>query len=379
MEILKRLLEEHAAQLGISPDRVEPVRMELDVLLERGTLIDLDVRGISLFSTRATWEELGVPAEATRRTRFTKGVKYLAPKPYIASFRSLETRSRKWLNDHSFDVAGFSPYRYVPFTAYETWREGHEKLVKEWEALKAKLLSEYECLVATLKEDFEEVAREAARALDLRDEAQRELVTRVVEQAQASMPSHEALTFGLTLDYRAGLLLSRARIEQELLSAARLETKRRETLAKARVAEAEADQKKRQLAEMRKAELEHYKEQLQQMASPISEVFHQIRAQMHEDATAVLEAMRRHEGKLIGPAVRRARSMIETFRLLNVLDDEGLERLLSGIDRSLSVPASERKVGDLEETLRQIADLTKESAAEVQKLAAPSRWGALRL
>ncbi|MBC8253908.1 MAG: hypothetical protein H8E35_07760 [Ardenticatenia bacterium] len=379
MEVLKQLLDEHATRLGISPDRVEPVRIEMDVLLERGTLIDLDVRGISLFSTRATWEELGVPAEATRRARFTKGAKYLVPKPYISSFRSLETRARRWLNDHSFDVMGFRPYRYVPFTAYKTWRGGSEKLVKEWGELKTKLLSEHEALLATLEEDFEEVAREAAHALGLRDEAQRELVTRVVERAQAAMPSHEALAFGLTLDYRAGMLLGRSRIEQELLSAARLETKRRETLAKARVAEAEADQKKRQLAEMRKAELKHYKEQLQQMASPMSEVFHQIRAQMHEDAAAVLETMCRNEGKLIGPAVRRARSMIETFRLLNVLDDEGLERLLDGIDRNLSVPAPERKVGDLEKTLRQIADLTKESAAEVQRLAVPSRWGALRL
>jgi len=130
---------------------------------------------------------------------------------------------------------------------------------------------------------------------------------------------------------------------------------------------------------MRKAELEHYKEQLRQMASPIAEVFHQLRAQMYEDAVAVLTTMQKNDGKLIGPAVRRARSMVETFRLLNALDDKELEKLLDAIERQLEAAPSERRAAQVEETLHQIARLTHRSAAEVRRLTAPSRWQALRL
>lgn len=50
------LRSEHAEKVGVEPDRVEVVRLELDMLLERGTLVDIDVHGISMFTTRATWQ-----------------------------------------------------------------------------------------------------------------------------------------------------------------------------------------------------------------------------------------------------------------------------------------------------------------------------------
>jgi len=379
-DVLERLRAEHAAKLGVSADQVDLVRVDLDVLLSLGTLIDLDVRGISLFSRRATWEELGIPREAARRTRFTRGVKNLISKEYIAGFRSLETRARRWLDDHSFDVTGCRPFRFVPYTAYERWREGHEKLTREWEALKARLLSEYEaCVVPTLEEDFTKIAVEAARALGLSGRAREQFAAQVVERARLAMPSYDAIAAGLSLDYRAGLLLSRVRIEEEVLAATRLEAERQEAVARARAVEAEASHKERLLAEMRKAELEHYREQLKEMASPMGEVFHQLRAQMFEDATAVLETMQNNEGKLIGPAARRAGGMVETFRLLNALDDKELEGLLKRIETRLSGPAGDERTGQVEKTMREIARLTHRSAEEVRRLAAPSRWGALRL
>ena len=379
-DVLERLRARHAAKLDIPTDRVELVELDLDVLLKLGTLIDIDVRGLSSFTRRATWEELGVPEASARRARFTRGVKNLIPQEYIRAFRSLEVRARRWLNEHSFDVTGFRPYRYVPFTAYPSWREGHERLVRQWEMLKLKVLFEYRfLLVPELEEDFEEVAVEAARALRLRGQKRQEFIAHVIERAKAAMPTYRALCESLVLDYRAGLLLSRARIEEELAVAAEMEAKRREALARARAAEAEAAHKERLLEEMRKAELEHYKEQLRQMASPIAEVFHQLRAQMYEDAVAVLTTMQKNNGKLIGPAVRRARSMVKTFRLLNALDDKELEKLLDAIERQLEAGPSERRAAQVEETLHQIARLTHRSAAEVRRLTAPSRWQALRL
>ena len=387
---LDLIREQHAERLGIPADRVALVRFDLDVLLQLGILVDLDVRGISRFTARASWEELGIPEAAIRRARFTRGVKALVPKDYIAAFRSIEVRARRLLDDLSFDVMGFRPYRYVPYTAYSKWREGHERLVQEWEALKAGLLFHYRFqVVPALEEDFREVAVEAAQALGMKDgEGKEAFVATIVKRARAAMPSFQDIVEGLVLEYSTAVLVSPAAIERDLAERDEIRRARRlieeqAQLEEARIraerqrVEAESRERERLLVEMRQAELAHYRQQLEQMASPIAEVFHRLRAQMFEDAQAVLATMERNEGRLIGPAVRKARGMIESFRLLNALDDQKLEGLLTRMEAHLEAP--ERDAGAVEDALRQIAAVTRESAREVQKLVKPSRWGAIRL
>jgi hypothetical protein len=98
---------------------------------ELGVLVDVDVHGTSMFTARATWNELGIPEEDTRRKRLKRGTEDLIPKVYIGRLRSLEARFRQSLDKHSFDVAGFRPYRWVPFTAYESWRGEWDRLQEE--------------------------------------------------------------------------------------------------------------------------------------------------------------------------------------------------------------------------------------------------------
>jgi len=386
---LERIRKEHAERLGISPERVSLVRLDLDILLELGILVDLDVRGISRFTSRATWEELGVPASAVRRARFTRGVKALVPKEYIAAFRSIEVRARRWLDSLSFDVMGFRPYRFLPYTAYRKWREGHEKLVREWKSLKAGLLWGYRFqIVPALEEDFQEVALEAAAALGIEAKEKEEFVAGIVQRAKAAMPTFQDLVDGLVLEYSTAALITPSAVERDLAEVEEIRRERRLAEERAQLEEAriraqreridaEVRERKRLLAEMRQAELEHYRQQLQKMAAPIAEVFHQLRAQMYQDAQAVLATMERNEGRLIGPAVRRARSMVETFRLLNALNDTELEALLSRMEAHLDAP--QRNAGAVEDALRRIAAVTHGSAKEVERMVRPSRWAAIRL
>ena len=398
---LEALREAHAQKVGVEPDRVELVRLELDILLEHGTLVDLDVHGLSMFSTRATWQELGVPESAVRRARFTRGGKDLIPREYIRAFQSLEVRLRHCLDSHSFVVEGFHPYRWVPFTSYGKWREAHQQIVQEWDQLRKNLLEEYdEQLVPLLERDFTQVAEEAWISLGHygqgNDVDKETFVTGIVAAAQRRMPAREEIETRLRIDYRTAALVSPTLVEQELayrdeitqerelarqqalLEQTRLQAEKTEEEARRRIALEQAQQQERLLRQMREAELAHYRQQLAEMTSPIAGVFGQLRDRMLQDAQAVLATMQRNEGQLIGPAVRQARGMVETFRLLNATGDQELEELLDRMEGLLNQKPDGQRTAAVQQVLHDIATVASQQAVEVRELVRRGRFAALR-
>jgi len=132
------------------------------------------------------------------------------------------------------------------------------------------------------------------------------------------------------------------------------------------------------LEEMRKAEMAHYREQLQDMASPIKAVFGQLRAQIYDDARAVAASLRKH-GALIGASSRRAKSMCQTFRLLDALDDRELNRLIGQIEGQLNECAPERDLAEIEAVLNEVVDLTHEAALDLETMQrGRGRWSAVQ-
>mgnify|MGYP000063348265 CR=1 FL=1 len=382
MDTLRRR-EEAARELGVQPDEVALIVLDLDWLLKAGALIDIDIGGVTIFSRRSSWEELGVPEQSLRRRRFTKGVKHLIPPEYIKRLRSLAERARQLLDHYSFVVEGFRPYRWVPYTAYHKWRREFEKLRQEFEALKAEILAKYDEFVESLRRDFEAIAQEVYPTLGP-EMSLEEFTASLIEKALSKMPPKEALGQALYMEYKTAILVDPASWERHLaeVKKARLEAEielerlraEREKIELARILEQEkALQELRKLEEMRRAELEHYKEQLRRMASPVEEVLHQLRARMCEHARAVLELLRTH-GTLTGPGVRRVKNMVETFRLLNALGDKELERLINEVAREMEKRTQDSE--NLADLLNQIVDLTAESA---QKALKPSRASAVRL
>ena len=396
------LREEHAHRVGVEPDKVELVRLELDILLERGTLVDLDVHGVSMFTTRATWKELGVAESAVRRARFTRGGKGLLPRDYIRAFKSLEARARQCLDRHSFVVEGFHPFRWIPFTSYAKWREAHGKIVQEWDELKEKLLEEYEeQLTPLLEGDFTQIGEEAWMSLgrhgqERDDMGQEAFVAGIVAAARRRMPTKEEIRSRLRIDYRTAALVSPTLVERELahrdqireereiarqqarLEMARVEAERVEEEARRQAALEEARQQERLVREMREAELAHYRQQLAEMTSPIAGVFSQLRDQMLSDAQAVLETMRRNKGQLIGPAVRRARGMVETFQVLNATGDQELEELLNQMEGFLDQDPGEQRTAAVRQVLHSITSVASQEAVGVRELIQRGRFATLR-
>lgn len=408
------------------PDELENARrVSLDItrMKRRGVLVDVDVHGMSMFSRRVTWAELGIPDEDTRRKRLHRGSKDLLPKKYMGKLRSLETRFRQSLDRHSFLLQGFQPYRWVPFTAYAAWKEQWAELQEELEDLKSQILTFYETFVEDLRGDFAEIAQEAWDAIRARrpdDAGEFAVITRhgvyesreafieaVVDHAIAQMPSREDIRNGLYVDYKNALVVTGADLEEELLRYDELATARaREHDAQDRLRDEKWQRKvamnlkqremeqaadlrmqaeRAKLEAMRQAELEHARKQVAQTVSPLQEVFEQFRAQISSDVNAIARSIDKN-GHVRGKVAQRARGLLDAYRLLgSATGDEELEEALRDLrsrlaERPEDPDEGKYDTGSVMVSLRQIAELCHEQAELVElRASGRTRAGALEI
>ncbi len=152
----------HAEKLGVEPERVELVRLQLAKLAEDGTLVDVDVVGLSRFTRRLSWEDLGVKPPAGRAIKFTPGKNGLIPNRYLAPLESAAHAAREALEDLSYDITGFRPYRWIPFTAWQEWQRRFGAAQKALHKAKEAILVDYEVIQDEMAEAFNRMARDAA-------------------------------------------------------------------------------------------------------------------------------------------------------------------------------------------------------------------------
>jgi len=227
----------------------------------------------------------------------------------------------------------------------------------------------------------------------------------VMVRVRRAIPSPEVIRDRLKLTYSTAALVSPSVVEAELahrdeirrmremaqeaecarreekdkerrLAREHEEAQKRQIWAQARLVELEAEHRQKQLEEMRTVEREHYRQQLTHMASPVLAIFNSLRAQMHAGAQAVLETLK--SGRANGPAVRKARGMVQAFRLLNGLEDDEMDRLIVRAD-ALVNQADELDTRALEDVMKEIVSLAAQASADVQIAAhRGGRWRGLR-
>jgi len=232
-----------------------------------------------------------------------------------------------------------------------------------------------------------------------------EFVENVMVRVWRAIPTPEIIRERLTLTYSTAALVNPSVVEDELahrdeirrmrqaaqeaederreqkgkerrLAREQEEAQKRHIWAQARLVELEAENRQKQLEDMRAVERDHYRQQLEQMASPVLAIFSSLRAQMHAGAQAVLQVLQ--SGKANGPATRKARGMVQAFRLLNGLEDDELDRLIAQAD-ALVNQAEQLDTQALEAVMKQVRDLTAQATADAQIAAhRGGRWRGLR-
>lgn len=347
-------LRSAAAQLtGLAMDRFQTVQLELETLTRQGLLVDLEISGVTMFTKLASYDELGISeAEDVLRSRINRPTRNLIPEGQIKALRSVEASMRQMLVDVSRDVAGFRPYRWVPFTRYEDFRSRWSALVNRFEEIKAEILASLDFYRDDLAADFTRIAINAWRSIRAKDAfpvlsdalgrrailTQDEFVDSVLDKVMSRFPTRSEVEKGLKADYRPLLVYGAEQIErdraraalvraQSALEQADLQAQTDEAFfrsqAAAHDAQLAAQMNDARLQAMFSAEAEHARAQLASMASPFEELFTQLRADMANAAVEMAASIK--GGQRIHPKVaERGRRLVEVFDLMATHDDRVL-------------------------------------------------------
>jgi hypothetical protein len=384
------------------------VRLQLEQLRTEGILVDLNITGTGIFTKSTNWLELGIPdwVGDKRTTQFTKGTKYLYPEEKVAKIKSFESRLRQNLDKHSFDVTGFRPFRWLPYTAYQAWRSKHDEIVNQANAyIQIELLDCHDQCLEYVAESFAKIAgaawlsatggenekgrrTQAYKYIQIKDKAKgnivldrAQFVQYIVDQAVALVPSVVDIMNKLRFDYTTALVYGQEDIAADEAKAQniranvyferekaqiKLDALREKTRKKAWDNQLQQRTKEEMLEAMRQAEYDHHREQLRETVSPFVEVYRQAIGQFINHAKDMLESIQKNK-HVRGKVAERGRGLLDIYNLL-VLPGMGDDRMMDYLKdlRALLGPADEtRNTEAITAKLQDIIALEKEIAADM--------------
>lgn len=355
---------------GVTPTRT--VKMELSFLRTQGILVDLSITGTGMFSKTPNWVELGVPEfdNDPRTKQFTKGTKCLSIPEKVAKLKSFESRLRQNLDKFSYEVTGFKPFRWLPFTAYQAWRTKHDQIVSEAKTfVDEHFINQHDENMDYVSDEFTKIAEAAwlsattgqnangrrtqkYQYVILWDKVKGEnvsldhdaFVDYIVAQAMSQVPTPEQIMNKLSFDYTTALVYGEEDIAADEAAAANiraqvslekekadLENQALREQVRKQAWDNQADQMEREakIEAMRQAEYEHHRAQLQQTVSPFVEVYRQAINQFIDHAKDILESVQKNK-HIRGKVAERGRNLLDIYNLM-VIPGMGDERMMQNL------------------------------------------------
>ncbi len=352
---------------GVAPSRT--VKMELSFLRTQGILIDLDITGTGMFSKAPNWVELGIQEfNSDPRTRqFTKGTKCLTVPEKAAKIKSFESRLRQNLNKHTYDVTGFRPFRWLPYTAYQAWRTKHDQIVAEantyimeqmidlhdenvdYVVAEFTQIADAAWLSATTGETEKKRRTQKYSHVILWDKTQSKNLTLdhdgfvdyIVNQALSQVPTPEQILNKLRFDYTTALVYGEEDVAADEAAAANiraqvafdrertnLENELLREQVRKQAWDNQTDQMEREarIEAMREAEYAHHRQQLQETVSPFVEVYRQAISQFIDHAKDILESVQKNK-HIRGKVAERGRGLLDIYNLM-VIPGMGDDRMM---------------------------------------------------
>lgn len=402
-----------AERAGLETARVERLPFDLSALNDEGVFVNVDAQGFGLLDRRLGWEELGVTLPGSGALAFRPPRCGLLPDRYRLPLLRPAARAHAALHRYSFkfqlaETLLESPsYRWVPWTAFESFEAEFREAQQTLAAAKADVLQHYDAVRETVVATFLQLAADSARRLAATARSTPvDFEGTVVKSVLRAMPSPEDLRERLTVRFRVGVLLlgsemleeqrlaheARRRLDDETATLA-LERQRREARERLvqhelwaeeerlrQQVEAEAEERRREAAvkeRLCQLRLEAAQERLRETMSPLQEGAAQLHAAVYEAATAIRDSLQRHQA-LRGASARRARDLARWFRAMNWQSDQELERLVAELEGLASRPTRRRK-RDPRPIDGVLGDIIECCYADARALATPSRMGSLEL
>jgi hypothetical protein len=336
-----------------------PVRTQLSILRERGILVDVNITGTNLFKKSLSWLESGIREQGDdiRKDYFTKGSKYVWNDEEARELMSIVTQMRQLLASSTYQVAGFHPYRYMPFTMHRTFVERWQALSARFYEIKARMISHRDAVVDELAGRYAEIAEDIFKSLTAKNKAKYVVVTMrdgstktldetewvsfMVENTVNSIPNEAALESRLHADYVTGLLFT------DMDDSADLNSAHQDMLASTN-----GDQR---ITDMLRYEAT--RRQNTAKTSPFMEVFSALRDEIAEAAREIFDSIGKN-GFIHGKVAKKARGLLDQFNRKAAHTDEELRLLLVNLrTEAKSAEDETRSVDNIKIVLQSIIDL----------------------
>lgn len=392
---------------GIAENRIMGVQLQLETLRQQGILIDLNITGTGMFTKSASFEEVGFARDSDKDARYEwikPGTKSVIPETIIKKLKSAESRARQVLEKYTRKVTGFYPYRWMPYTAYETFVKSWNEIQAEIYAIKAEIIAHRDEYVDVIADEYTRVAHSAWASIKAQkykwaiiegkpmDEDA--FTDYIVAKAVALIPDVETIEEKLQADYVTALVYSQEDVALDEARAAeirdgirlnrelsQIEVNAAHERARSEAWQIQASQTEREIKieAMMQAEMEHARTKLNAIASPFEEIFTTMRNEMAEAAESVLEHVQKN-GFVRGKVAEKGRGLIDLYDLMCTHDDRELRNRLTALKSQLGEQGTKqndenRDVESIKQTLAEIIELSKSATEEIISL--PTRFSLL--
>ena len=391
---------------GEIPENIRTYSYELRVLREQGILVDLTVRGLTMFTRKADWDEYGVAISDPRKERMSTGAKIILPvRKDVDQLNSIAASLRSAFNSFSADIPGFKPYNWFTFEGFKKFKAKYIELNARWQETKARIMLKTDDYRDRLSQKAAEEAEASWHSLAGQGYKWVEFngtiydhdsyIDMCVRRDLAALPDAEYIEKNLTLDYVVAIGYGPADFAAEQAEAERIHNQMRidrqhtdlenQQLAEQVRFEAWKHQQEQQMMEERRQillqeEAEHIRQQLAEQGSPFDQLVREARARAADSASEILASIKKN-GFLRGKVAEKGAGLREYFQLMAAHDDHVLLGLLQALEAKIGPIGQDREeprnIASIENTLQQIVELSDREFKTV--MAGPGRFAAIEV
>jgi len=316
---LENRKEKASVALGIGANEVETLPFDLSALESEGIFLNIDCRGFGALVRQLEWKTLGVKLPDHAAVRVSPPRAGLLPDVYRNRLMRGAAQAHNALNKFGFrftlceTVWGTSEYKWIPWSAFESFEKAYLQACETLAAAKSEVLSKYDEILNILQDSFYKLAEDSADRFEATSEEafdREEFVNAVAAQAIGMVPTREMIRDGLVITMKPKVIIlgSEMIAERNLAKSLALETTRINSektkidleidatrlIEEIKVDEVTAEtRREREVKErIREMKIEAAQREAEEAVSPIKEGFAQITAKIFESASEMAERMK---------------------------------------------------------------------------------------
>lgn len=284
-------------------------------------------------------------------TRYVQlGKHRLLPPAILSEINTLESRSRKLLDNYSFNTVWG---KFVPFTAFDEWERQNNVIRQDFMAQAVALGNNYDNIIATVKSDYRNLAKDVWSRLYPNDEggATESFIEDFVLNIIEKIPSRENIVASFKYNVTYFIIPMPSFVEENI---AKAEEIRRESQMAHFNTEIEKETKRR-ISE------EYVAKKKELIDGFLESTVMTMRKYVGDLCDSVLHSVNNQarSGRVTSKHVNKLKGMIKKVRRLNFYDDEEVDSLINGLETELEKIKGERDDGVIVDKLKEIADTGK--------------------